>query len=199
MVAVMPGWRERQRRLSAGTLPADVLQERGKNAEAKILLLKANFPNWRELGNSHSVSRNLAEHERVCIETIEILIDQGVKPLFGCGQLAASPPEPTIELPNQRSRNEKELAKGLAARRPNQHTRKLTTHEEKIWQIIQTHAKGRGYARALDAADAKPPWIDLGCPSTYLAAFDQTGGHWRQRLQNEKSKVQAKALALLAR
>lgn len=82
----MPGWREMLRRAEEATIPTDALQERGKKAEATILSLKAQFPNWRELEASHQVSRRLAEYQHKCIEMIGMLADRGVEPLFGIGQ-----------------------------------------------------------------------------------------------------------------
>lgn len=81
--------------------------------------------------------------------------------------------------------------------RPTQ-PRRLTPREQKILAVIRPGVTGRLYARELDHASLKPrrSWTDRGCPSTYLAAFDDPSDkyHWRQMIQDEKTKIARKRL-----
>jgi hypothetical protein len=77
---------------------------------------------------------------------------------------------------------------------------RLGDREKKIWKVIQRGSKGPQYCRELDNEKVSPRtrWKRDGCPSTYLAAFYHPDPTWRQRIQNEKSKVHRKALSLQA-
>jgi hypothetical protein len=70
----------------------------------------------------------------------------------------------------------------------------LDEHEKKVWEVIQRGPVGRLYCRELDAAHIQPrrtkSWKD--CPGTYLEAYDESR-YWRQRIQDEKSKIRRKA------
>jgi len=69
----------------------------------------------------------------------------------------------------------------------------LTLREKKIWEVAQRGSKGATYCRELARAGVKPrrtkSWES--CPGTYPAAYMDP--YWRQRIQDEKSKVKKKA------
>jgi hypothetical protein len=73
----------------------------------------------------------------------------------------------------------------------------LSDREQKILVVIQLGAKGRQYCRELDNAGIQPRrrgvWRD--CPRKYQAAHDQ-GNPWTHRIEDEKSKIKAKAKKL---
>jgi hypothetical protein len=74
----------------------------------------------------------------------------------------------------------------------------LTPREARIWAIIQRGLKSHQYCRELENGGIRPrksgTW--KGCQAgTYLAAY-QLGQPWRHRIQDEKTKIKRKALAL---
>jgi hypothetical protein len=70
----------------------------------------------------------------------------------------------------------------------------LNDREQKIWEVIRAGPRGMQYCRELEKAGIRPrkkgAWT--GAPGTYLAAYTE-GQQWRQRIQNEKSKIKQKA------
>ena len=72
---------------------------------------------------------------------------------------------------------------------------KLTDREQKIWEVIQRGTEGAEYSRELHNAGLRPRkgWIKRGCPGTYTAAYMDPDTHWRQMVQDEKSKISRKA------
>jgi hypothetical protein len=73
-------------------------------------------------------------------------------------------------------------------------TVKLTDREKKIWEVIQRGAKGLLYCRELDNANITPPRVGVwkDGPRKYAAAYGLKG-HWRHRIEDEKSKIRRKA------
>jgi hypothetical protein len=71
---------------------------------------------------------------------------------------------------------------------------KLSDREKKISEIIRRGAKGPQYARELKSSRVMPrrSWVQAGCPSDYVSAYKK-GPPWRQRIQNEKSKIAKKS------
>jgi len=92
-------------------------------------------------------------------------------------------------LPQKVERLEKSI-ENLSARR----SAALTPRQGKIWRVIQSGAKGTQYCRELHSAGVKPrnSWRNGGCPATYPAAY-QSSRIWRQRINDEKSKIRRKA------
>jgi hypothetical protein len=99
-------------------------------------------------------------------------------------------------LPRKVKRQEEEIKKlkqQINTARPAR-TPAPNDREKKIWEVIQRGAKGLAYCRELERAGVKPRRIKSwkGCPGTYPAAY-QVGKPWRHRIQDEKSKIRAKA------
>ena len=70
----------------------------------------------------------------------------------------------------------------------------LTAREEKIYRVIQAGSKGAQYCREVHNAGVKPhrAWLEDDCPGTYPAAYLDSN-KWRQRINDEKSKIRRKA------
>lgn len=91
-------------------------------------------------------------------------------------------------------RDQAPIVEADPARNASRPTVELTEREKEILEVIHRGPRGRQYCRALDHAGIKPRrsglWKDG--PGTYLGAYDE-GDPWRQRIQDEKSKIRRKA------
>ncbi len=69
----------------------------------------------------------------------------------------------------------------------------LNARENRLWSVIQRGSEGPTYCRELHEAHLSPSkkWIAKGCPGTYPQAY--LDPYWRQRIQDEKSKVSRRA------
>jgi hypothetical protein len=74
----------------------------------------------------------------------------------------------------------------------------LSDHERRVWEVIQRGSRGAQYLRELHAAGLRPrkSWREHGCPSTYTGIATDNDPKWRQRAQDEKSKIRRKAEVL---
>jgi hypothetical protein len=106
------------------------------------------------------------------------------------------PHEEATELDEELTRLEASLLARGARPSP-----RLTDREQTIWAAIEKNpgAEGLDYCRLLDKAHIQPrkAWKDKGCPSTYVKAYGDL--RWRQRINDEKSKLLRKVPELLAR
>ena len=142
---------------------------------------------------SHGVSAHAVEGDRTLAETLnqvravfEQRASRGELAKFAGKQLALGFRQ--LEKADRAANPKKKSARNSSA------PGSLTLRETKIWEVIQRSVKGRIYCRELDNARIGPPrkgvWI--GGPGTYLGAYDE-GNPWRQRIQDEKSKIRRKA------